>query len=81
MVHLKLILYCKTVHMCMLNCVCMLNSLQPHGLQPARLFCTWNFPGIKLASPVSPALAGGFFTTGSPGKPCKPTTFQFLKKC
>ena len=25
-------------------------------------------PGIKLASPVSPALAGGFFTTEPPGK-------------
>ena len=26
-------------------------------------------PGIEPASPVSPALAGGFFTTDSPGKP------------
>ena len=26
-------------------------------------------PGIKPASPVSPALAGGFFTTVPPGKP------------
>ena len=26
-------------------------------------------PGIKLASPVSPALAGKFFTTVPPGKP------------
>ena len=25
--------------------------------------------GMELASPVSPALAGGFFTTESPGKP------------
>ena len=25
-------------------------------------------PGIKLTSPVSPALAGGFFTTEPPGK-------------
>ena len=25
-------------------------------------------PGIELTSPVSPALAGGFFTTGPPGK-------------
>ena len=25
--------------------------------------------GIEAASPVSPALAGGFFTTGPPGKP------------
>ena len=26
-------------------------------------------PGIKPVSPVSPALAGGFFTTEPPGKP------------
>ena len=26
-------------------------------------------PGIKPASPMSPALAGGFFTTEPPGKP------------
>ena len=26
-------------------------------------------PGIKPASPVSPALAGGFFTAEPPGKP------------
>ena len=32
-------------------CECMLclsvksNSLQPHGLQPAKLLCPWNFPG------------------------------------
>ena len=26
-------------------------------------------PGIKLTSPVSPALVGGFFTTAPPGKP------------
>ena len=27
-------------------------------------------PGIEPASPESPALAGGFFTTKLPGKPC-----------
>ena len=26
-------------------------------------------PGIKLVSPASPALAGGFFPTEPPGKP------------
>ena len=26
-------------------------------------------PGIKPAAPVSPSLAGGFFTTEPPGKP------------
>ena len=28
------------------------------------------YPGIETMSPVSPALAGGFFTTEPPGKPC-----------
>ena len=35
--------------MCMCVCVYQLsvvsNSLQPHGLQPARLLCPWNSPG------------------------------------
>ena len=36
--------------LCVCVCVCvytqvMSNSLQPHGLQPARLLCLWNFPG------------------------------------
>ena len=30
-------------------------------------------PGIKPVSPVSPALAGGFFTTEPPGKPASCT--------
>ena len=30
-------------------------------------------PGIEPASPVSPALAGGFFTTEPPGKPVSHT--------
>ena len=61
------------------------NSLQPHGLQPARLLCPWDSPskntglpcpppgdlpnpGIELVSLMSPALAGGFFTTEPPEK-------------
>ena len=59
--------------------------LQPHGLQPARLLCPWDFPGKNTGvgchfllqetfpkpgvEPESPALAGGFFTTAPPGKP------------
>ena len=73
------------------------NSLRPHGPQPARLLCPWDFPvkntgmgchfllffffchfllqgdlpnpGIKPASLVSPALAGGFFTAVPLGSP------------
>ena len=62
----------------------MSDSLWPRGLSPARLLCPWDSPdkstevgaisfskglpnpGIK---PVSPAAAGRFYTTLSPGKP------------
>ena len=50
-------------------------------LLPTRLLCPWNFPGknigagcpfllqgMELESLAPPALAGGFFTTASPGK-------------
>ena len=56
-------------------------SMQPYGLQPARLLCLWNSPGknsgmgchagdlpdprLVLASLRSPALAGGFLTTST----------------
>ena len=36
-------------------------------------------PGTEPESPVSPALAGGFFTTVPPGKP-KTIILQFKKK-
>ena len=29
----------------MCRCVCATSSLWPHGLQPTRLLCSWNFPG------------------------------------
>ena len=44
----------------------MFTSLEPHEIQASRLLCPWNFPGIE---PMSPALAGIFFTTEPPGKP------------
>ena len=30
---------------CVLSWLIMSNSLWPHGQQPSRLFCPWNFPG------------------------------------
>ena len=30
--------------MCMLSCYAESKSLRPHGLQPTRLFCSWDFP-------------------------------------
>ena len=57
----------------------------PHGQQPTRLLCPWNFSRHKYwiglpfpfpgcfsgpgIKPASPSLAGGFFTTVPPGKP------------
>ena len=48
-----------------------------HGISQARILEEVPFPspgdlfhpGIEPMSPVSPALAGGFFTTEPPGKP------------
>ena len=61
------------------------DSLWPHGPQPARLLCPWNFPGKNtgahcnfllqgsLPAPeielVSPASAGRFFSAALSGKP------------
>ena len=38
-------------------------------------------PGIEPASPEAPALAGGFFTTESPGKPLQLYSLCILKIC
>ena len=66
-----------TSEMLRVMCVCsiMSDSLQPNGLQPARLLSPWNFPGknttagchfllqeMEPASLVSPASAGRFCT-------------------
>ena len=45
-----------------------------HGISQTRILQTVTIssstdPGIKPTTPVSPALAGGFFTTGPLGKP------------
>ena len=37
-------------------------------------------PGIETASPVSPVLAGGFFTTEPPGKLRQLVTIVKIKK-
>ena len=61
----------------------MSDSLQPHGLQPARLLCPWDSQGRNTQSglrfpspgdlpdvgikPTSPALGGRFLTREPPG--------------
>ena len=49
-----------------LACACsvMFNSLQPHGLQPTRLLCTWNFPDKNTGMGCHFLLQGIFPTQG-----------------
>ena len=82
---------------CVLSCSVLADSLWPHELWLARLFCLWNFsrqeywrippfppprdlpdPGIK---PASPGLAGRFFTTEQPGKPCWMNIHEEINCC
>ena len=44
------------------------HKLSSCGAQPYVLLGMWDLPGSGI-KPVSPALAGGFFNTESPGKP------------
>ena len=41
----------------------MSNSLWPHGLQPARLLCPWNFPGKKNTGAGCRFILQGIFPT------------------
>ena len=52
------------------SCSAVSNSLQPHGLQPARLLCPRNSPG-KNTGVGSQSLLGGIFPTQglNPGLP------------
>ena len=43
----------------------MSDSLWPHGLWPARLLCTWNFPGKNNGVGCHYLLQGIFETQGS----------------
>ena len=68
---------------CVLSRSTVSDFLQPHGLQPDRLLCPWDFTGkntgVPFLSPgdlpdpgieqASPALAGGLFTSKPTGKP------------
>ena len=50
--------------MCMLSCSVVLDSLQPHELQPARLLCPWNSPGKNTGVGCHFLLQGIFPTQG-----------------
>ena len=43
----------------------MSDSLQPHGLQPTRLLCPWDFPGKNTGVGCHFLLQGIFLTQGS----------------
>ena len=54
------------------GCTCMLHarlimfdSLQPHGLQPTRLLCPWDFPGKSTGAGCHFQVQGIFLTQGS----------------
>ena len=51
-----------------LNCSVVPDSLQPRGLQAARLLCLWNFPGKNTGAGCHFLLQGIFPTQGS--NPC-----------
>ena len=62
-------MYAHIIHM---TCVCvcvshsvMSSSLQPHGLQLARLFCPWDSPGKNTRVDCLSLLQGIFLTQGS----------------
>ena len=79
------VIFIFDVHFGVFNHSFVSNSLQLHGLEPARLLCPWDFSGKDTGmgchfllqgnlpdpgvNPKSPALAGDFFTTEPPGKP------------
>ena len=45
---------CSSIsYSCVLSRSVVSDSLQPHGLQPARLLCPWNFTGKKYWSGIS----------------------------
>ena len=48
-----------------LSCSVVSDSLQPHGLQPARLLCPWDSPGKNTGVVCHPLLQGIFLTQGS----------------
>ena len=55
------------LNMCwaVLGCSVMSESLRPHGLQPARFLCPWNFPGKNTGVVYHALLQGIFPTQGS----------------
>ena len=49
---------------CALSCTVMSDSGQPHGLEPTRLLCPWNFPGKNTGVGCHLLLQGIFLIHG-----------------
>ena len=58
------ICFCLFLLLSLYSCKVMLNSLRPHGLQIARLFCSWDFPGNNTGVGCHFLLQGIFRTQG-----------------
>ena len=61
---------CRTGIQVWTKCFCLVAQLcptllQPHGLEPARLFCPWDFPGKNTEVSCYFLLQGVFLTQGS----------------
>ena len=64
------------VHMCMLDTQSCL-TLQPHGLEPVSLLCSWDFPGKNTGGGCHFLLQGIFLTQGlSLGLLCLPQFYM-----
>ena len=68
---IKQILFTAPQRTSMLSCSVMFNSLQPHGLQPARLLCPWGFSRQEYWSGLPCPPAGDLPNRGI--KPRSPT--------
>ena len=92
--NIRIICYITTVPVFRLSCSVVSDSLWPHGLEPARLLCPWNFLGKNTGVGCHFLLQGIFPTQGSnlhllhwqagslplapPGKPSSPIGELFL---
>ena len=60
-----IIFFLLILHCCVCVCLIMYDSLRPHGLYCARLFCLWNLPGENTGEGCHFLLQGIFLTQGS----------------
>ena len=55
----------ESYHLFACECSVVFNSLRPHGMQPSRLLCLWNFSGKNIGEGWHFLLQGIFSTQGS----------------